>query len=313
MGAGGQAGGRKTGLDAAGLTEELARFLAASRWEDIPRSVRREGKRAILNIAGCVLAGRNDPAVQLLRATFPAEQALLDAAAATAHDYDDTHLRTVIHATPPVAGVLFELAKEQSISGAEFLHALVLGMETTCRLGNAVTPGHYERGWHITSTCGVFGAAAAAGKILRLNETQFIAGPGHRRHAGRGAGRSPGEHGARAERRLRGAQRPRRRAARRRRLRGAGAAARRPARLLERVRRQQGSGAGDGSAGRALGNDAGRLQALSVRRGAACARRRLPGAARKDPAEREDRGRPASARGRAHRPSGAAQRASKQG
>ena len=178
MGAGGQAGGHKIGLDAAGLTKELARFLAASRWEDIPLAVRREGKRAILNIAGCVLAGRSEPAVQLLRATFPAEQALLDAAAATAHDYDDTHLATVIHATPPVAGVLFELAKEQSISGAEFLHALVLGMETTCRLGNAVTPGHYERGWHITSTCGVFGAAAAAGKILQLKETQFIAALG---------------------------------------------------------------------------------------------------------------------------------------
>jgi 2-methylcitrate dehydratase PrpD len=173
MGAGGQAGGRE-----AGLTGSLARFLAASRWEDIPPAVRREGKRAILNIAGCVLAGREDPAVDLLRKTFPREDALLDAAAATAHDYDDTHLPTVIHATPPVAGVLFALAREKSISGAQFLHALVLGMETSCRLGNAVTPGHYERGWHITSTCGVFGAAAAAGKLLQLDEKQFISALG---------------------------------------------------------------------------------------------------------------------------------------
>jgi 2-methylcitrate dehydratase PrpD len=155
------------------LTEALAKFLAAARWQDIPQAIRREGGRAILNIAGCVLAGRADPAVALLRKTFPHDDALVDAAAATAHDYDDTHLRTVIHATPPVAGVLFALAREKSISGAEFLHALILGMETTCRLGNAVTPGHYERGWHITSTCGVFGAAAAAGKILGLNEAQF--------------------------------------------------------------------------------------------------------------------------------------------
>lgn len=169
MGAGGETGGRE-----AGLTEELARFLAASRPEDIPQAVRREGKRAILNIAGCVLAGREDPAVVLLRKVFPRESALIDAAAATAHDYDDTHLRTVIHATPPVAGVLFALAKEKSVSGMEFLHAFILGMETTCRLGNAVTPGHYERGWHITSTCGVFGAAAAAGKVLGLNENQYV-------------------------------------------------------------------------------------------------------------------------------------------
>jgi len=156
------------------LTEQLAGFLAASRWQDIPPEIRREGRRAILNIAGCVVAGRGDPALEILGRTFPGEDALLDAAAATAHDYDDTHLRTVIHATPPVAGALFALARERSISGAEFLHAFLLGVETTCRLGNTVTPGHYERGWHITSTCGVFGAAAAAGKILKLNERQFL-------------------------------------------------------------------------------------------------------------------------------------------
>jgi len=156
------------------LTEALAGVLAASRWQDIPASIRREGARAILNIAGCVEAGRRDPGVGMLAKTFPGEHALLDAAAATAHDYDDTHLRTVIHATPPIAGVLFALARERSISGAEFLHAFILGVETTCRLGNTVTPGHYERGWHITSTCGVFGAAAAAGKILGLNQKQFL-------------------------------------------------------------------------------------------------------------------------------------------
>jgi 2-methylcitrate dehydratase PrpD len=156
------------------LTGELAAFLAQSRWEDVPSAIRREASRAVLNIAGCVLAGRADPGVQILQRSFAHDDALLDAAAATAHDYDDTHLRTVIHATPPVAGALFSLARSRSVSGPQFLHALVLGMETTCRLGNAVTPGHYERGWHITSTCGIFGATAAAGKILQLNETQFI-------------------------------------------------------------------------------------------------------------------------------------------
>ena len=156
------------------MTGELARFLAASRWEDIPAAARREAKRAILNIAGCVVAGRTDPAVRILRSTFAEDDALIDAAAATAHDYDDTHLPTVIHATPPLAGALFSLARTQAVNGAQFLHAWVLGMETTCRLGNAVTPGHYERGWHITSTCGIFGAAVAAGKLLNLNEKQFV-------------------------------------------------------------------------------------------------------------------------------------------
>ena len=156
------------------MTGELARFLASSRWDELPREVRREGRRAILNIAGCIVAGRSDPAVAILRKVFPDDDALVDAAAATAHDYDDTHLRTVIHATPPVAGALFSLARRKSVTGTEFLHAFILGMETSCRLGNAVTPGHYERGWHITSTCGVFGAAAAAGKVLGLSEKHFI-------------------------------------------------------------------------------------------------------------------------------------------
>ena len=173
MGAGGEAGGGE-----ARLTPLLARFLAASRWEDIPPAVRHEGQRAVLNALGCILGARNDPAVNIVRSVFPHDDALLDAAAATAHDYDDTHLRTVIHATPPVAGAVFALARQHQLAGKDVAHAFILGMEVTCRLGNAVMPGHYEHGWHITSTCGVFGAAAAAGKLLSLDEKQFVSALG---------------------------------------------------------------------------------------------------------------------------------------
>lgn len=173
MGAGRETGGRE-----AGLTSALARFLAQSRWEDIPAAIRHEGKRGLLNALGCILAGRDDPATAIVRKVFPAEDALIDAAAATAHDYDDTHLPTVIHATPPVAAIVLSVARKQQVSGAELLHAFVLGVETTCRMGNAVTPGHYERGWHITSTCGVFGGTVAAAKLLRLDERQMAAALG---------------------------------------------------------------------------------------------------------------------------------------
>jgi len=173
MGAGRETGGRE-----AGLTPALARFLAQSRWEDIPAAIRHEGKRGLLNALGCILAGRDDPATAIVRKVFPAEDALIDAAAATAHDYDDTHLPTVIHATPPVAAIVLSVARKQQVSGAELLHAFVLGVETTCRMGNAVTPGHYERGWHITSTCGVFGGTVAAAKLLRLDERQMAAALG---------------------------------------------------------------------------------------------------------------------------------------
>ncbi|MFL6566975.1 MAG: MmgE/PrpD family protein [Burkholderiales bacterium] len=173
MGAGGEAGGRE-----AGLTSALARFLAQSRWEDVPAAIRHEGKRGLLNALGCILAGRDDPAVAIVRKAFPVEDALMDAAAATAHDYDDTHLPTVIHATPPVAAVVLSIARKQKVSGPELLHAFVLGVETSCRMGNAVMPGHYERGWHITSTCGVFGATVAAAKLVRLDERQMASALG---------------------------------------------------------------------------------------------------------------------------------------
>ncbi len=173
MGAGREARGRE-----AGLTPALARFLAQSRWEDVPAAIRHQGKRGILNALGCILAGRDDPAIAIVRKVFPLEDALIDAAAATAHDYDDTHLPTVIHATPPVAAAVLSIARKQKVSGAELLHAFVLGVETSCRMGNAVMPGHYERGWHITSTCGVFGATAAAAKLLRLDERRMASALG---------------------------------------------------------------------------------------------------------------------------------------
>ncbi len=61
------------------------------------------------------------------------------------------------------------LAEQRGLSGADVLHAFILGAEVECRIGNAVSPGHYARGWHITSTCGVFGSAAACAKLLGLD------------------------------------------------------------------------------------------------------------------------------------------------
>jgi 2-methylcitrate dehydratase PrpD len=62
----------------------------------------------------------------------------------------------------------------QPVSGKDFLNALILGVETECRIGNAVYPNHYDVGWHITGTAGVFGSAAAVGKLLNLNEQQMV-------------------------------------------------------------------------------------------------------------------------------------------
>jgi len=82
-------------------------------------------------------------------------------------------LVTISIAAMSACAAILALAEYQTISGEDFLHAFILGVETECRIGNAVYPAHYDVGWHITGTAGVFGAAAAAGRLLGLDEQQM--------------------------------------------------------------------------------------------------------------------------------------------
>ncbi|MGH8779985.1 MmgE/PrpD family protein [Paraburkholderia sp.] len=188
---------------ASGPTAALSAFVAGTQWDAIPEAVRHEAKRALVNYFAVALAGCGDAdigrAVDVYRGfssgdtagligrierTDVLNAAALNAMTANVHDFDDTHLPTIIHPTAPVAAALFALAEDlqrqgRPISGVEFLTAFVLGVEVECRIGNAVSPGHYRRGWHITSTCGVFGAAAAAAHVLDLDETHIGWAMGH--------------------------------------------------------------------------------------------------------------------------------------
>jgi 2-methylcitrate dehydratase PrpD len=100
--------------------------------------------------------------------------ALLNGISSHMFDFDDTHLKTVIHPAGPVCSAILALAEHRPVSGEDFVHALVLGVEVECRIGNSVYPNHYDTGWHITGTAGVMGAAAACGKLLGLNEQQMV-------------------------------------------------------------------------------------------------------------------------------------------
>ncbi|ANN71052.1 MmgE/PrpD family protein [Bordetella bronchialis] len=170
------------------ITRELVRFGAQWRWEDIPEQARHEARRSLLNYFAVALAGANDPTIDIAAGVFAGfraggqanvigrgtrtdilHAASLNAMAANVFDYDDTHPATIIHPTAPVAPVVFALAQTRAVSGARLLQAFVLGAEVECRMGNALTPSHYARGWHITSTCGVFGAAIAAARLLGLD------------------------------------------------------------------------------------------------------------------------------------------------
>jgi 2-methylcitrate dehydratase PrpD len=92
--------------------------------------------------------------------------ALINGISSHVLDFDDTHLRSAIHPAGPVLSAILGLAEHRPVSGADFLNAMILGIEIECHIGNAVYPSHYDIGWHITGTAGVFGAAAAAGRLL---------------------------------------------------------------------------------------------------------------------------------------------------
>jgi 2-methylcitrate dehydratase PrpD len=175
------------------VSERLARFVADTRASDIPSHVRHEAKRALLNFFATALGGCQDQAIQLglgVLSQFAGPGAALiigrnervdgltaafiNAASSNVFDFDDTHVPTVIHPTAPVAPALLALASLRRVSGVDLLNAFILGVEIECRLGNAASPGHYRRGWHITATCGVFGAAAAAGKLLALDPRRMV-------------------------------------------------------------------------------------------------------------------------------------------
>src|SRR6185295_4184790 len=85
-------------------------------------------------------------------------------------DFDDTHLKTIIHPAGPVASALLALAEVRAAPGRDLMDALVLGIDVACRMGNAIYPDHYDRGWHITGSTGMLGSAAACARLLGLDE-----------------------------------------------------------------------------------------------------------------------------------------------
>jgi 2-methylcitrate dehydratase PrpD len=174
------------------VTQILANFVAThpSRgWSD---AVDHEAHRTFLNWLGCAVGATHHEAglaalaaVQLLQpapqASVLGQNVRVDMASAalingiTSHtfDFDDTHLKTIIHPAGPVASAVLALAEGLSVSkpvtGRQVIDALVLGIDVSCRVGNAMYPDHYDRGWHITGSTGTLGAAAACARLLGLD------------------------------------------------------------------------------------------------------------------------------------------------
>jgi 2-methylcitrate dehydratase PrpD len=174
-------------------TRTLARYVVNAGYADVPAAVRREAVRSVLNWLGCAVGACHHEAVDCAldglspfagkpeasvlgrsEKTDILLASLLNGISSHVFDFDDTHLPTIIHPAGPVASALFPLAEHMPVTGTELLHAFILGVEAECRIGNSVYPEHYDVGWHITGTTGVFGAAAAAGKLLKLDEQQMV-------------------------------------------------------------------------------------------------------------------------------------------
>ena len=104
----------------------------------------------------------------------PLHAALMNGIGSHVHDYDDTTPGNYLHPTSPVASALFAYASANRVTGRDFMHAFILGFEAESRVANAVYPAHYEVGWHMTGTAGVFGAATAIGHLLGLDVQQMV-------------------------------------------------------------------------------------------------------------------------------------------
>jgi 2-methylcitrate dehydratase PrpD len=175
------------------VTEELARYVVDTRFDDVPEDVVVEARRALVNYVGCAVGGSPEPALEVALETLlpysgqPAaavlgrsercdvlHAALFNGIGSHVHEYDDTLPKNYIHPSVPVGSALFAHAGAQPTSGRDLVLAFILGFEVESRIGNAVYPAHYQAGWHITSTTGVFGAAAAIGKLLGLDTRQMV-------------------------------------------------------------------------------------------------------------------------------------------
>lgn len=174
--------------DAPVITRILAEFVAehpSHGWSD---AIEHEAHRTIMNWLGCAVGAAQheaaDAALRAVQVLKPAPQAalfgrkervditnaaLINGITSHTFDYDDTHLKTIIHPAGPVCSAVFALAEQTGASGRQIIDAVVLGIDVSCRIGNTIYPHHYDRGWHITGSTGTLGAAAACARLLSLD------------------------------------------------------------------------------------------------------------------------------------------------
>ena len=167
---------------------QLARHITRTSYNDLPADVVESAKWFLLDTFGCAWAGTDAVGAEALRRTVfseyaagpaielaagrrvsPSSAALLNGMYAGALDYDGVFEKGSVHPDIVTLPAALAIAEMQRTSGREFLAALAIGNDIACRSGGAMRE---NRGWFNTATHGIFGAAAAAAKLLRLDEDE---------------------------------------------------------------------------------------------------------------------------------------------
>lgn len=165
----------------------MADFAANLKFESLPREVVEQSKLCLLDWLGAALAGSLEPPSRIVASIVrdmggrgestvigtdikaPSVNAsLANGVAGHAVELDDINEESIVHPAAPVMPAALAIAERDGLSGRDLLTAIVVGYEVENRIGRAMNPSHY-RYWHATGTCGTFGAAAAAGRLLGLD------------------------------------------------------------------------------------------------------------------------------------------------
>src|SRR5713226_1906992 len=187
---------------APGLTDYVGKFVSQTKYEDIPGEVIELGKKSILDGLGLALAGSKAQTGALCRQyvenigvcdgkstiigstrkASPRLAAFVNGVSIHADDFDDTQLAVakdrvyglLVHPTVPVLPAVFALAERGGVSGKQLMLAYHLGVEVECKIVEAISPRHYQDGFHSTGTCGPFGSAAASARLLRFDLSKTL-------------------------------------------------------------------------------------------------------------------------------------------
>jgi len=174
------------------VTDELASFASGLTWSGLPKGTRHAARRTVADVVGLAVgACRHEAVERAMRAVTGLGLTggtsvlgrlerlaitwapLVTGMAMHVEDFDDTHLRTLLHPGAPIVPAALAVGELRGAAGSEVLTAVVAGVEIASRVGNGLAPGHFDRGWHVTGTMGHLGAAAAAGRLLGLTPTQM--------------------------------------------------------------------------------------------------------------------------------------------